>query len=46
VESAMRRDLSLVLKERITQLGFVMLMMLMAMVIFFDLSKNVPALFS
>ncbi len=45
VESMMRRDLSLVLKERITQFGFMMLMTLMAMVIFFDLSKNLPGLF-
>ena len=45
VESVMRRDLSLVLKERITQFGFMMLMTLMAMVIFFDLSKNLPGLF-
>ncbi|MEM7582570.1 MAG: RIP metalloprotease RseP [Acidobacteriota bacterium] len=45
VESLLRRDLSLVLKERITQFGFMMLMTLMAMVIFFDLSKNLPALF-
>ncbi len=45
VESFLRRDLSLVLKERITQVGFMMLMTLMAMVIFFDLSKNLPALF-
>lgn len=45
VESVMRRDLSLVVKERITQVGFVMLMTLMAMVIFFDLSKNLPGLF-
>lgn len=46
VESLMRRDLSLVLKERITQLGFMMIMTLMAVVIFFDLSKNLPSLFS
>ncbi|MEM7350518.1 MAG: RIP metalloprotease RseP [Acidobacteriota bacterium] len=45
VESLLRRDLSLVLKERITQFGFMVLMTLMAMVIFFDLSKNLPALF-
>ncbi len=45
VESLMRRDLSLGIKERITQLGFMMLMTLMAVVIFFDLSKNLPALF-
>ena len=46
VESLLRRDLSLRLKERITQLGFMMLMTLMAVVIFFDLSKNLPSLFS
>ncbi len=45
VESLMRRDLSLGLKERITQLGFMMIMTLMAVVIFFDLSKNLPSLF-
>lgn len=42
VESALRRDLSVRVKERFTQLGFVFLMMLMAVVIFFDLSKNLP----
>ena len=46
IESLLRRDLSLVLKERITQLGFMMIMTLMAVVIFFDLSKNLPSLFS
>ncbi len=46
VESLLRRDLSLGIKERITQLGFMMLMTLMAVVIFFDLSKNLPSLFS
>ena len=46
VESLLRRDLSLVIKERVTQLGFMMLMTLMAVVIFFDLSKNLPSLFS
>ena len=45
VESLMRRDLSLGIKERITQVGFMMLMTLMAVVIFFDLSKNLPSLF-
>lgn len=44
VESAMRRDLSLVLKERITQVGMVLLMTLMLMVIYFDLSKKIPGL--
>lgn len=46
VESAMRRDLSIVAKERLIQFGFVVLMTLMAMVIVFDLSKNLPGLFS
>jgi regulator of sigma E protease len=46
VESLMRRDLAMPIKERITQLGFMMLMTLMAVVIFFDLSKNLPSLFS
>ncbi len=44
VESLMRRDMPVLIKERITQLGFMILMMLMAVVIFFDLSKNLPAL--
>lgn len=46
VESLLRRDLSLKVKERITQVGFMMLMTLMALVIIFDLSKNLPYLFS
>ena len=32
------------IKERITQLGFVMIVMLMAMALYFDLSKNLPSL--
>ncbi len=44
-ESAIRRDLSVVVKERITQVGFMMLMTLMAIVIVLDLSKNLPSLF-
>ena len=44
IESALRRDLSMTLKERITQVGFVLLMTLMAMVIFFDISRNLPGL--
>ena len=46
VESVLRRDLSMVAKERLMQLGFVILMTLMAMVIVFDISKNLPGLFS
>ena len=37
-------DLDRCPKERITQVGFMMLMMLMAMVIAFDLMKNLPSL--
>jgi regulator of sigma E protease len=46
VECGLRRDLSLTTKERLVQFGFVVLMTLMAMVIVFDLSKNLPSLFS
>ncbi len=45
VESVMRRDLPLRVKERFAQAGFMILMVLMATVIFFDLSKNLPSLF-
>lgn len=43
VESAMRRDMSMAIKERVTQVGFMMLMVLMAMVIFFDIAKRFPS---
>ncbi len=43
IESLRRRDLSLKLKERINQVGFVLIVMLMVAVIWFDLVKNVPA---
>jgi len=43
VESARRRDLSLQFKERINQVGFVLIMMLMVAVLYFDLVKNLPA---
>lgn len=42
VESAMRRDLSIKLKERISQFGFVVILALMLVVIYFDFSKNWP----
>lgn len=45
IESVMRRDLSMVVKERFSQVGLVLLTLLMAMVILFDLSKNLPGLF-
>jgi regulator of sigma E protease len=42
VESLFRRDLSLRLKERINQIGFVVIVMLMVMVLYFDLVKVIP----
>lgn len=42
VESVFRRDLSLTLKERFNQVGFVLIIMLMVMVIYFDLRKVIP----
>jgi hypothetical protein len=44
VEGTLRRDLSLRITERITQVGLVMIVMLMAMALYFDLSKNLPSL--
>ncbi len=43
IESLRRKDLSLKLKERNNQVGFVLIVMLMVAVIWFDLVKNVPA---
>jgi regulator of sigma E protease len=43
VEGIARRDFSLRVKERILQVGFVMILTLLAVVLFNDLSKNVPA---
>jgi regulator of sigma E protease len=43
IEGLIRRDLPLKLKEGITQVGFVMILLLMVMVLWFDLSKNLPA---
>lgn len=43
VEGLIRRDLPLKLKEGIAQVGFVMILLLMFMVLWFDLSKNLPA---
>lgn len=43
VESVIRRDLSLRLKEVISQVGFVLILMLMLTVIWFDLVKYMPA---
>jgi regulator of sigma E protease len=41
-ESIFRRDLSLNLKERINQVGFLLIVMLMVMVLYFDLVKVIP----
>jgi regulator of sigma E protease len=43
IEEVIRRDLSLRIKEIISQVGFVMILLLMAVVIWFDLSKHLPA---
>lgn len=40
IESVLRRDLSLAVKERLAQVGFVLLMALMVMVLYFDASKH------
>jgi regulator of sigma E protease len=42
VESVRRRDFPFKVKERIQQVGFVLIVMLMVMVLYFDISKNVP----
>ncbi|NWG14186.1 MAG: RIP metalloprotease RseP [Acidobacteria bacterium] len=42
VEALIRRDLSMALKERIVQVGFVFLILLMGFVVVNDLSKIVP----
>jgi regulator of sigma E protease len=42
VESAARRDFSLRVKERILQVGFVMILALLAVVLYNDLAKNIP----
>jgi regulator of sigma E protease len=43
IEGVIRRDLSLRLKEVIAQVGFVMILLLMFVVIWFDISKHLPA---
>ncbi|MEE8366792.1 MAG: RIP metalloprotease RseP [Thermoanaerobaculia bacterium] len=43
IESTRRRDLSFKVKERINQVGTLMIIALMVMVLYFDLSKNIPA---
>ncbi len=43
VEGVIRRDLSLRLKEVISQVGFIMILLLIFMVIWFDFAKNPPS---
>lgn len=43
IEEVIRRDLSLQVKEVVSQVGFFMILALMAMVIYFDVVKNLPA---
>jgi regulator of sigma E protease len=40
IESVIRRDLPLKIKEAVTQVGFVLIMLLMLMVIWFDIARN------
>jgi regulator of sigma E protease len=42
VEGLVRRDFSLRVKERVLQVGFVMILALLAVVLYNDLAKNVP----
>ncbi len=42
LESVIRRDLSVRFKEIVIQVGFVMVLLLMAMVIWFDVKKSLP----
>jgi regulator of sigma E protease len=43
LESIVRKDFSLRVKERILQVGFVMILALLAVVLYNDLAKNLPA---
>jgi regulator of sigma E protease len=43
IEGAARRDFSLKVKERILQLGFLMILALLSVVLYNDLAKNLPA---
>jgi regulator of sigma E protease len=40
VEGILRRDLSMALKERVMQAGFILLLLFMGTVIYFDIAKN------
>jgi regulator of sigma E protease len=43
VEGAARRDFSLAVKERILQIGFLMILALISVILYNDLAKNLPA---
>lgn len=43
LESAARRDFSLRVKERVLQVGFLMILALLSVVLYNDLAKNLPA---
>jgi regulator of sigma E protease len=43
IEGAARRDFSLRVKERILQLGFVMILVLVSIILYNDIAKNLPA---
>jgi regulator of sigma E protease len=43
VESVIRRDLPLAVKERVNQAGLALIVLLMVTVLYFDLAKNLPA---
>ncbi len=44
IEGVIRRDLSLRVKEVISQVGLVLILMLMVVVVYFDLVKHIPGL--
>jgi len=43
IEGAVRRDFSLAVKERILQVGFLMILALISVILYNDLAKNLPA---
>jgi regulator of sigma E protease len=43
VEGLVRRDFSLRVKERILQVGFLMILALLTVVLYNDVAKNLPA---
>ena len=43
IEGAARRDFSLAVKERILQIGFLMILALISVILYNDLAKNLPA---